>query len=159
MKHQDIIDETIERALVRDSKDLPPFPTTPNSALTAKLAISIASKGMLGTLGAKLTLFGGIAVVAGAALYFTSSNNNSTPSSTPAPQPPTPVTQVVPIDTTKRDTIKPPQAAVSTTRLNAAMKTRSVHLEQAKSNPAPTVAKDSTPVRRIENPNYQPPLK
>ena len=65
------VDSLIERTLSRDAeRTRNRFAAVPNAQLTAKLALSTASRGLLGSLGAKLALYAGGALLIGSAAYF-----------------------------------------------------------------------------------------
>lgn len=75
----DQFDDLIQETLQRDAHALPKFATTPKPELTARLASSAASKGILATLTGKLVLVGGIGLVAASATYFIATPNTQTP--------------------------------------------------------------------------------
>jgi hypothetical protein len=65
------LDSLIERTLTRDAEATRArFTNVPNARLTAKLALSTASRGVWGTLRGKLALYAAGALVVGAAIYF-----------------------------------------------------------------------------------------
>src|SRR4051812_44922391 len=65
------MDQLIERTLAKDAEDFRrSFATVPNPQLTAKLALSTASKGLWASLASKFAIYSGAALVVGAAVYF-----------------------------------------------------------------------------------------
>ncbi len=65
------IDSLIERTLSRDAEATRArFAQVPNAQLTAKLALSTASRGLLRGLGSKLALYAAGALLIGGAAYF-----------------------------------------------------------------------------------------
>jgi len=65
------MDQLIERTLAKDAQDFRrTFATVPNDQLTAKLALSTASKGLWTSLASKFAIYTGAALVVGAAVYF-----------------------------------------------------------------------------------------
>jgi hypothetical protein len=178
MKQQDVLDEAIERVMVRDAKKLPLFATSPDSPLTAKLAISIASKGMLSTLAAKLALFGGIGLVGAIAAYYWAADNSApvdaslrtaptsntitTPASPSVPklQSPQPV---VAVSTAPGDTTRTPSTPVRNSQAiakpQASSAIKSLDSVAATVQPVLDNRKDTTAIPHIENEHYQPPLK
>lgn len=151
MKQQDILDRTIERALARDAQELPTFSTTPSSALTAKLAISVASKGLLGTLTAKLLLIVGIAAVSATAWYVIPSSKTVEPAlrqhsqqiATPA----------------KVDSSRHAIAPVTGRKMPHVHKAHPVVFVPVSTEAKIPSMKDTTAIPRIQKSNYEPPLK
>ena len=67
----DTLDTLIDRTLARDGeRTRSRFAAIPSAQLTAKLALTTASAGLLRTLAGKLALYAGGALVVGGALYF-----------------------------------------------------------------------------------------
>jgi len=65
------LDSVIDRTLIRDAESARArFATVPNARLTAKLAMKTASRGLLPSLGGKLALYAGGALLVGGAIYF-----------------------------------------------------------------------------------------
>ncbi len=92
---QDPLDSLIEQTLTRDAETTRErFAIVPNARLTAKLALTTASRGLLSGLSAKLALYTGAALLIGGALYLMPKNEPTHPQViAPAPSISQPVTK------------------------------------------------------------------
>jgi hypothetical protein len=156
----DFIDHAIEHALERDAKSMPEFATLPNKRLTAKLALSVGTKGVLHSLSGKLLLLGGGILLAIAAIYIIPPSSNPVPS--PAPAVNVPVTapmqqQTVPVSpSVVSKTSVTGQTAQHAARNNPAHAAPSTAIPPAKTTPADS---DSNPVEHITDQHYHAPEK
>ncbi len=154
--NEDSLDSLITRTLASDAeKTRARFATVPNARLTAKLALSTASRGLLGTLAAKFAIYGGATLIVGGALYFI-------PALGVKPQ--------GPINTTTAQVKTTPAPSSNVSSITPAP--TKLHPPKSSSQPTPqySVAPiahpplqinegDSSSIRHITNPKYQPPLK
>jgi hypothetical protein len=153
---QDPLDSLIERTLTRDAKETHDrFAVVPGERLTAKLALTTASRGLLGSLSAKLALYSGAALLVGGAVYLMPKLNEqpNMPVRTPAP------TIVQPVS-------KPSMPSTSETVTKAVA---TPHVSKANSEPAPTTIApspkpnpiqldegDGKNIPTITDPHYRP---
>ncbi len=88
---QDPLDTLIERTLARDAENTRSrFAIVPDAQLTAKLALTTASRGLFSSVASKLALYAGAAMVVGTAIYLMP-NLNQQPQTTISI--PTPISQ------------------------------------------------------------------
>jgi hypothetical protein len=138
------VDQIIEQTLVRDADRIRrTFATVPNEQLTAKLALSTASKGLLASLGSKLALYGGAALVVGAAVYFAPRANTSSPT-LPTTSVPAPATVHV--------------QSSSSVATGLPAQPESKPSASATANPM-RLDENSTPIERRTESGYHPPIK
>ncbi len=134
---QDSLDSLIERTLARDAKETRDrFAVVPSERLTTKLALTTASRGLLGSLSAKLALYTGAALLVGGAVYLMPKLNE---------QPHT--TIATPVPTVAQPVSKPttPSTPEAVTKAVA-----TPHLSKANSEPAPTAIATSPKPKPIQ---------
>jgi hypothetical protein len=145
------IDSLIERTLARDAEATRNrFLAVPNAPLTAKLALSTASHGLLGSIGAKLALYAGGALLIGSAAYFIPSlgQHPAVPPAMPAAQHRSPAATA---DTKMNIATEPvaPRPASATQNIRSTSPSPILKLDEGNGKNIP----------RITNPKYEGPLK
>ena len=87
---EEALDGTIEQILAKNADEVRArYARIPNAELTAKLAVRTATTGLVASLGTKLALYAGAALVVGAIVYFIPKQGSQSPkphtsSATPA---------------------------------------------------------------------------
>jgi hypothetical protein len=154
----DELDSLIERTLARDAETTRSrFAAVPDLRLTSKLALTTASRGLLGGLASKLALYTGATLVVGGAMYFIPKLNEQPASRTPP----------VPVIHQQAPTISEP--ANSSVALNPAEVIPSSKIQDhstthktvssAPSQPMKLDEGDDKNIKKIVDRNYLPPLK
>jgi hypothetical protein len=158
--NQNSLDSLIERTLARDAESTRGrFAIVPNARLTAKLALTTASRGLLSSLTAKLALYTGAALVVGSALYFIPSIGHA-PIVPPSAVPSLGVQKV----------IQPSSSSTPLTKTGAKpIASPAVSKTNTETAPAPAITSPKHPlqldegddknIQKIVDPNYLPPIK
>jgi hypothetical protein len=157
------VDSLIERTLARDAENTRArFAAVPNERLTTALALSTASRGLLGSLATKFALYAAGALVVGSAIYFFPSLGRQ-PHVLVSPA-------VTPTGTPAVPTLQRP-SPIATIPANTQTVTRSIAPHQSHAMAAHDLAPfshapmlkldegDSKNIRHITDPKYEPPLK
>ncbi|HEX5317307.1 MAG TPA: hypothetical protein VFX22_11725 [Candidatus Kapabacteria bacterium] len=164
------VDSLIERTLARDAESTRKrFAAIPNAQLTAKLALSTASRGLFSGLGAKLALYAGGALLIGSAAYFIPSMRQQSapmiaPAMTTAPAKTTaPMTTIAPATPPAKSATVQHSSTIasipSKTEVAKTVTTRSVPEAESASAPLKLDEGDGKNIPHITNPKYEGPLK
>jgi len=153
--HDPEMDSLIERTLLRDAEiTRARFASVPNAELTAKLALSTASRGLLGSLSAKFALYAGAALVVGGAIYLIPSLTD---------QPSAPVKSSVPMVNQPSALPAPTvplqnndQIVTSTHSSKAITKAVEPSVAPSTKPPLQIDEGDGKPEKKITDPNYTP---
>lgn len=158
----DPLNSLIERTLSRDAEtERARFATIPNAQLTAKLALSTATRGLWPSLATKLALYAGAALLVGAAVYLIPTF--SEPSTVGIKAKSSPVVQQPALPATESS--KPESEVIKNSEV------RHVHAKANIQSPVKTLAPPSaTPAIKLDDgdaksiphytdPKYEPPLK
>jgi len=148
------VDSLIERTLARDAEQTRNrFAAVPNAQLTAKLALSTASRGLLSGLGAKLALYAGGALLVGGAVYFIPSLSQQSPKT---------IAPAMPVVRSAAPAVQHSSTTVSLPS-KSGIAVKSVTPQPVSAGSRPSVLKldeaDSKNIPHITDPKYQPPLK
>ncbi|GEM_PF-2461866 len=147
------LDAYINRTLLRDAEALPTFKAVPNGNLTAKLAITTASHGLLRSLGAKLAMYVGVAAMIGGLIYILPRSSES-PLKKSATQPHVSLPQ-----TTESTSPKVVETPAPQTAQPQPLKSEKV-ARVARSKPAMTLDEgDDNNAKAITQQGYHPPIK
>jgi hypothetical protein len=153
---QDPLDTLIDRTLARDAENTRSrFAILPDAQLTAKLALTTASRGLLGSLASKLALYAGAAIVVGTAIYLMP-NLNQQPQTTisiPTPISQQPISKPVTQPTTEIGT----KAVASHHPTNMDSATTPLNLVPSSSPPTIQLDEgDAKNIPTITDPHYRP---
>jgi hypothetical protein len=154
----DELDSLIERTLARDAEATRSrFAAVPDLRLTSKLALTTASRGLLGSLASKLALYVGVAIVVGGAVYLLPKLNE---------QPATSVTTPLPVTHQQTPTISEhANSAISSKPADAPLPLKgqeqaTLHkISTAPSQPMKLDEGDDKNIKKIVDKNYLAPLK
>lgn len=149
------VDSLIERTLSRDAESTRNrFAVIPNAQLTAKLALSTASRGLLSGLGAKLALYAGGALLVGSAVYFIPSMSQ---------QPAQTITPAMPQAKSVMPTVQHSSTIASIPSKTETAKSVTTPSVSAGTSPHPPALKldegDGKNIPHITDPKYGGPLK
>jgi hypothetical protein len=156
--HHDPLETLIDRTLARDAENTRSrFAVVPNAQLTAKLALTTASRGLLGSLASKFALYAGAAIVVGCAIYFFPSIGPQ-PVATRISPPPQILQQPLqqPTPATSK-TLTSTKTVASRSKIDSNVAPRPI---TASPNPSLQLNEgDGKNIPKITDPNYLPPLK
>ena len=154
----DELDSLIQRTLARDAETTRSrFAAVPDLRLTSKLALTTASRGLLGGLASKFALYAGAALVAGGAMYLLPKLNEQ-PASVMAPLPVAhQQTPAISEPTHSAVALKPAEVIPSSKIQDQSATHKTV--SSAPSQPMKLDEGDDKNIKKIVDKNYLPPLK